>query len=68
MEKYTFLLPAFKAQFFEEALTSIKSQTYTDFKVMDSDDCSPEDLKSIYDKVCSDAPRHCANRMIKRQL
>ena len=55
--RYTFLLPAFKARFFEEALLSIKSQTYRDFKVIVSDDCSPEDLKSIYDKVCFDDPR-----------
>ena len=60
--KYTFLLPAYKARFFEEALLSIKNQTYTDFKVIVSDDCSPEDLKSIYDKVCSDDPRFTFRR------
>ena len=60
--KYTFLLPAYKARFFEEALLSIKNQTYTDFKVIVSDDCSPEDLKSIYDKVCADDPRFTFRR------
>lgn len=60
--KYTFLLPAYKASFFEEALMSIKNQTYTDFKVIVSDDCSPEDLKSIYDKVCSDDSRFTYRR------
>lgn len=60
--KYTFLLPAYKARFFEEALMSIKNQTYTDFKVIVSDDCSPEDLKSIYDKVCADDPRFTFRR------
>ena len=55
MVKYTFLLPAFKPAFFEEALRSIKSQTYSDFKVLVSDDCSPHDLKFIYNKVCGDA-------------
>ena len=51
--KYTFLLPAFKATYFREALESIKNQTYTDFKVVVSDDCSPEGtaLKQIYDEV-----------------
>lgn len=60
--RYTFLLPAFKARFFEEALLSIKNQTYKDFKVIVSDDCSPEDLKSIYDKVCADDPRFSYRR------
>lgn len=52
MTKYTFLLPAYKATFFEEALCSIKNQTYMDFKCIVSDDCSPDDLKSIFDRVC----------------
>lgn len=60
--KYTFLLPAYKACFFEEALLSIKNQTYRDFKVIVSDDCSPEELKPIYDKVCGDDPRFTFRR------
>lgn len=55
--KYTFLLPAYKAKYFDEALVSIKSQTFKDFKVIVSDDCSPEDLKSVFDKVVGDDPR-----------
>lgn len=55
--KYTFLLPAYKPDFFREALDSIKCQTYTDFKVIVSNDCSPYDLKSIYDDVCSQDTR-----------
>ena len=39
MIKYTFLLPAYKPDFFEEALRSIKSQTFKDFNVLVSDDC-----------------------------
>ena len=57
MVKYTFLLPAYKHDFFEEALRSIKNQTYSDFNVLVSDDCSPHDLKSIYDEVCGDDAR-----------
>lgn len=57
MIKYTFLLPAFKPDFLEVALRSIKSQTLKDFKVLVSDDCSPHDLKSIYNKVCGDDAR-----------
>lgn len=60
--KYTVLLPAYKPDFFEEALRSIKSQTLKDFKVLVSDDCSPHDLKSIYNKVCGDDPRFSYRR------
>lgn len=48
--KYTFLVPSYKAKYFEEALGSILGQTYANFSVIVSDDCSPEDLKSIVDK------------------
>lgn len=60
--RYTFLLPAYKATFFEEALKSIKSQTFTDFKVLVSDDSSPDDLKSIYNKVCGEDSRFSYRR------
>lgn len=60
--KYTFLLPAYKPDFFEVALRSIKSQTLKDFKVLVSDDCSPHDLKSIYNKVCGDDARFSYRR------
>ena len=60
--KYTFLLPAYKPDFFEEALRSIKTQTFSDFKVLVSDDCSPHDLKSIFDKVCGDDERFAYRR------
>lgn len=49
--KFTYLLPAYKAKFFAEALESIKNQTYKDFLCIVSDDCSLENLKSIYDEV-----------------
>ena len=35
MIKYTFLLPAYKPDFLEVALRSIKSQTLKDFKIID---------------------------------
>lgn len=60
--KYTFLLPAYKARYLEEALRSIKAQTYTGYRVIVSDDCSPEDLKSIYDRVCGDDARFTFRR------
>lgn len=52
--RYTFLLPAYKGRFFEEALRSILNQTYKDFKVIVSDDCSPDDIKSITYKYIED--------------
>lgn len=55
--KYTFLLPAFKGKYLKEALLSIREQTFTEFMVLVSDDCSPEDLKSIFDETVGDDPR-----------
>lgn len=54
MHKYTFLLPAFKGKYLAEMLMSIRAQTYQDFKVLISDDCSPEDLRSICEPYLSD--------------
>lgn len=59
--KYTFLLPAYKGRFLDEMLQSIHSQTYTNYKVIISDDCSPEDLRSICEPYLSD-PRFCYRR------
>lgn len=63
--KYTFLLPAYKAKFFAEALESIINQTYKDFLCIVSDDCSPEDLKSIYKEVVGDDSRFTFRRNAK---
>lgn len=49
--KYTFLLPAYKAAYLEEALVSIRNQTFKDFKVLVSDDYSPENLEIIFKKI-----------------
>ena len=42
--KYTFLLPAYKIRYLDEMLDSIQNQTYDGFRVIISDDCSPEDI------------------------
>ena len=47
MIKYSFVLPAYKARFFREALDSILAQTYKDFELIIVNDASPEDLDSI---------------------
>lgn len=51
--KYSFVLPAYKARFFREALDSILAQTYKDFELIIVNDASPEDLDSIV-KSCDD--------------
>ena len=45
--KYSFVLPAYKARFFKEALDSILNQTYKDFELIVVNDASPEALYSI---------------------
>lgn len=60
--KYTFLLPAYKSHYLEESLKSIQCQSFQNFKVLVSDDCSPEPLKDIYDLVCSDDSRFSYRR------
>lgn len=47
MIKYSFVLPAYKARFFREAIDSILAQTYKDFELIIVNDASPEDLDSI---------------------
>lgn len=47
MTKYTFLLPAYKSQYLKESLTSIIHQSYKEFDVLISDDCSPENLLEV---------------------
>lgn len=44
---FSFVLPAYKAQFLREAIESILNQTYQNFELVIVDDASPEDLKSI---------------------
>lgn len=53
--KYTFLLPAYKAKYLDKALDSIKRQTFSDFKVVISDDYSPENLYDIVLPYIDDA-------------
>ena len=45
--RYTFLMPAYKGRFIREAIDSILAQTYKDFTLIVSDDCSPENLREI---------------------
>lgn len=62
---YTFLLPAYKAKYLEQTLSSIKCQAYEGFKCIVSDDCSPENIKGIFEKVCGDDARFEYRRNVK---
>ena len=42
--RYTFLLPTYKAHFLKETLDSIQAQSYKNFNVLISDDCSPNPI------------------------
>lgn len=52
---YSFVLPAYKADFLDAAINSILSQTYTNFELIIVDDDSPFDLTRIVDKYRHDA-------------
>jgi len=47
MCKVSFVLPAFKARFLDQAIDSILNQSYPDFELIIVDDASPENLKII---------------------
>lgn len=47
--KFSFVLPAYKAKYLDQALKSIIAQSFSDFELIIVDDCSLEDLKSIVD-------------------
>ena len=43
----TIAIPAYKATFLKEAISSALNQTYTNIEVIVVDDCSPEDIEGI---------------------
>lgn len=51
---YTFLLPAYKAEFLCESIESILAQTYKDFELLIVDDCSPYQLEKVVEPFLSD--------------
>lgn len=52
--KFSVTIPAYKAQYLQEAIESVVSQTYTDWELIIVDDCSPEDLQSIVNPFLDD--------------
>lgn len=61
MHKYSFVLPAYKARFFREAIDSILAQTYKDFELIIVNDASPEDLDSIVNSYDDSRIRYYVN-------
>lgn len=61
MKKYSFVLPAYKARFFREAIDSILAQTYKDFELIIVNDASPEDLDSIVNSYDDSRIRYYVN-------
>ena len=59
--KYSFVLPAYKATFFKEAVDSILTQTYKEFELIIVNDASPEDLDSIVNSYSDARIRYYKN-------
>ena len=62
MVKYSFVLPAYKACFFREAIESILNQTYSEFELIIVNDASPEDLDSIVNSYSDERIRYYRNK------
>ena len=59
--KYSFVLPAYKATFFKEAIDSILAQTYKEFELIIVNDASPDDLDSIVNSYSDSRIRYYVN-------
>lgn len=58
---FSFVLPAYKATYLKEAISSILLQTYTDFELIIVNDASPEDLDSIVNEFEDDRIQYYKN-------
>ncbi len=59
--RYTIAIPAYKPDFFKEALESCLASTELDFEIVVLDDCSPYDLKSIVELMNDSRIRYYRN-------
>ncbi len=58
---FSFVLPAYKASYFEEAISSILDQTYSNLELIIVNDASPEDLRAIIEKFNDSRIRYYVN-------
>lgn len=57
-------MPAYKTAFFELSLQSLRNQSYTDFCVIVSDDCSPDPIYTIFEKTVGNDKRFSYRRNV----
>lgn len=60
--RYSILIPAYKARFLAEAITSCLEQSFADFELIIVDDASPENLGQIVDKFQDPRIRYYVNK------
>ncbi len=61
MPKISFVMPAYKARFLSQAISSILSQTSAEWELFIVDDCSPEPLREIVDTFADPRIRYFRN-------
>lgn len=59
--KVSFVLPAYKGCFFEDALRSILAQSVRDIEVIVLDDCSPDNLHAVIERLGDQRVRYFRN-------
>ena len=62
MSKVSFILPAYKRRFLDDAVSSILAQTCRDFELVVVDDCSPQDLLGAFDRFGEPRPAEDGGR------
>lgn len=59
--RISFIMPAWKSQFLEQAISSIVAQTCQDWELVIVDDCSPEPIREIVDSFNDERIRYVRN-------